>query len=67
MSYSTTYLANIIQILMWASTVFGWNITQSEWETTTKVVLAVVSGLYVFYERWSRGDLKWFGGRLVSK
>lgn len=61
---SSTYIANLAQVLAWAFTLMGVNIGVPDWVTTISTVVASLAGIWVFIGRWRAGGINIFGKRI---
>lgn len=61
---STTYVANIAQIVSWGLTLMGVQVGVDPLVTTITTILAVVSGVLVFVGRYRAGGIEANGKRL---
>lgn len=49
--------------------IFSWGgitITQGEWDSFIKVGVGIISLLGIWYGRYRKGDIKWWGGRKTT-
>jgi len=60
---STTISAVILQMLAVILPWFGITIGTEALTTTIQTIVLIGGGLWIWFERAKRGDVKWFGGR----
>ena len=60
---STTYSAALISILATVLPMLGISVGSEELTTTFRVILVIISGLWVIKERVKRGDISILGVR----
>ena len=62
MNTSTTILAVLVQLLVVILPKFGIVIGTEELTATAQTIVVVASGLWIWFQRYQRGDVKLFGG-----
>lgn len=60
---STTYIANLAQIIGWFLTLVGANIGLSDLQITISTIIMIVSSIMVFISRWRAGGITILGFR----
>ena len=60
---SSTYIANIVQLLIFILPAIGVNLGANELTTTVSNVAAIIAGIWVFVGRFRAGGITWFGTR----
>jgi uncharacterized membrane protein len=63
MNYSTTYVSVIVMILAQVLPKLGIEVGSEMLTTTISTLATIISGLYLVYKRWLRGDVNIFGVR----
>ena len=57
-TYSTQYIAVTVLILLQVLPRLGITLDEGALTTTLSTLVAIGSGLYLYYQRWKRGDIK---------
>lgn len=60
-SYSTTYIAVIVMILAEVLPKLGITVSSDSLTTTITTLVTLVSGVYLLYHRWVKGDVTILG------
>lgn len=60
---SNTYIANIVQLLVFLLPAIGVNLAETELTATVANVVAIFAGIWVFVGRFKAGGITWWGGR----
>lgn len=59
---STTISAIAIQLAVVLLPAFGVVVGTEQLTGAIQTITVIATGLWVWYQRWMRGDVKWFGG-----
>lgn len=59
---STTISAIAIQLAVVLLPAFGVTVGTEQLTGAIQTITVIATGLWVWYQRWMRGDVKWFGG-----
>lgn len=62
MNTSTTILAVIVQLLVVILPMFGITVGSEELTATAQTIIVITTGLWIWWQRLQRGDVKLFGG-----
>lgn len=60
---STTITSVLVQMLVIFLPMFGVKVGSDDLTVAVQTVVVVVTGLYIWFERVRKGDVKWFGAR----
>ena len=63
---SSTYIANIVALLVFILPGIGVNLGQSELTATVSNIAAIGAGIWVFIGRFRAGGINWWGKRNAS-
>lgn len=63
---STTISAVVLQLLVVFLPMFGVQVGSEQLTAAVQTIVVVLSGLYIWFERWTKGDVKWFGARKTN-
>ena len=61
MSYSVTFVSNIVLVLVFVSKLLGWEVGSEELTTTVQVLFGFAAALGVFWGRVRAGGVNWLG------
>lgn len=64
---STTYIAQIVSMAAWVFTLMGIDVGIEALNTTVTTIIAIATGLYVFYGRYRAGGITALGTRAPQK
>jgi len=60
---STTISAVVVNLLATLLPLFGVTVGSEDLTKTVQVLVAVATGLWIWYQRTLQGDVKWYGAR----
>lgn len=60
---SNTLIGVWVQVIVWIVKFTGIEVAPSAIQTTVETVLLLGSGLWIWYQRVKKGDVKWYGKR----
>ena len=66
-NFSNTYVSVIVMFISYVLKLADVNIVNGEIEAFVLTGVQIISGCVILYERFKKGDLKWFGSRLRSQ